>query len=173
MDQLDTLRWQFDLTLRLADHHLPALTDRACLWTPTPNAWSVRRGEDGNWRPDWSEPAPEPAPAVTIGWLSWHLLWWSGGFVAALRGDAAPAREACFWPGSADGVRTAFARIRRDWSAILNGLADADLARPFAYPWREPRPLRYGLAWANAELMKNVAEIGAVRHLCEAADGDL
>jgi hypothetical protein len=29
----------------------------------------------------------------------------------------------------------------------------------------DPRPAHYPLAWVHAELMKNVAEIGAVRHL--------
>jgi hypothetical protein len=38
-----------------------------------------------------------------------------------------------------------------------------------AYPWSDPRPARYTLAWVNAELMKNVAEIGAVRHLWAAS----
>jgi hypothetical protein len=51
---------------------------------------------------------------------------------------------------------------------MLNGLSDVDLEMPFAHPWTEPRPFRIALAWANAELMKNVAEIGAVRHLYEA-----
>jgi hypothetical protein len=57
---------------------------------------------------------------------------------------------------------------RRNGSGELHKLVADDLARPLAYPWPEPRPLRLALAWANAELMKNVAEIGCVRHLFEA-----
>ncbi|SDX68728.1 hypothetical protein SAMN05661080_00847 [Modestobacter sp. DSM 44400] len=39
-----------------------------------------------------------------------------------------------------------------------------DLDRPFAFPWPEPRPFVFAAAWANSELMKNVAEIGVIRH---------
>ncbi|GIK49430.1 MAG: DNA damage-inducible protein DinB [Alphaproteobacteria bacterium] len=166
--ELDTLRWQFDLALRLAAHHMPALTDEACLWLPAPGAWTVRRGEDGRWRPDWSDQEPDPAPAVSIGWLTWHLLWWSTGFVDALEGAPPTAREDAFWPGAAAHVRVGFDDVAARWSRQFATLSDAALERPFAHPWPEPRPLRIALAWANAELMKNVAEIGALRHLYEA-----
>ena len=166
--QLETLQWQFGLAWRLAGYHLPALTDAACLWEPAPNSWSVRPSPDGKWRPDWADAEPDPAPATTIGWLTWHLIWWWSGASRAVRRQASVPRESVFWPGSADGVRQSLEALSREWSAMLDGLTDADLEQPFAHPWTEPRPFRIALAWANAELMKNVAEIGAVRHLYEA-----
>jgi hypothetical protein len=59
--------------------------------------------------------------------------------------------------------------LSTEWSDVLSRLDDSDLERPLTYPWREPRPLRLALAWANGELMKNVAEIGYVRLLFEAS----
>ena len=166
--ELETLQWQFGLAWRLAGYHLPALTDAACLWEPVPHSWTVHQGADGKWRPDWVVPEPDPAPATSIGWLTWHLIWWWSGALRAARGEPSVAREDVYWPGSADGVRQTLETLSQAWSAMLAGLTDADLEKPFAHPWTEPRPFRIALAWANAELMKNVAEIGYARHLFEA-----
>lgn len=167
--QLQTLRWQFGLTWRLAGVHLPALTDAACLWEPAPGSWTVRQSADGEWRPDWVEPEPDPAPPVTIGWLTWHLTWWWSGLQAAVRNETPAAHDKVAWPGSADAVVQRLETLSAEWADVLNGLEDNDLERPFTYPWHEPRPLRLALAWANSELMKNVAEIGCIRHLFEAS----
>jgi hypothetical protein len=164
----ETLRWQFDLAWKLADYHLPHLTDEACLWEPAPGAWTVRRSEDGNWRPDWSESEPDPAPPVTIGWLTWHWIWWWSSLLAALQNEPRTPREQTLWPGSAEAVRARLDLIAAAGRAALASLREEDLARPLAYPWPEPRPLARALAWANMEMMKNVAEIGVVRHLFEA-----
>jgi len=165
-DELGVLHWQFTLASQLADFHLPHLTDDACFWAPAPGAWTVRRGDDDAWRPDWAEVEPDPAPAVTIGWLSWHLIWWLSDLNAALRGEARSPREQCLWPGSADAAVT---RVRALLAELEASYANADLARPVAYPWLEPRELRQVFAWANAELMKNVAEIGVLRLAFEAS----
>lgn len=166
--QIETLRWQFDLTWRLAAFHLPALTNEMCLWAPAESAWTVRRGADGAWRPDWSDAEPNPAPPVTIGWLTWHIIWWWSGASAAVRGEAAPPRERVAWPGSAEGARRRLEGLGTEWGLLLDRLSERDLVRPLAHPWPQPRPLAIGLAWVNLELMKNVAELGAVRHLYEA-----
>lgn len=169
MSERETLRWQFALTWRLAEHHLPALTDEACLWAPVANAWSVRQDADGKWRPDWADVEPDPAPAVTIGWLTWHLIWWWSSAISAVRNESVAPRESVLWPGSAAAVRALLHDLSEQWRAFLNGLPEQALENPIAYPWREARPLRIAIAWANAELMKNVAEIGVVRHLYENA----
>jgi hypothetical protein len=168
--QLETLRWQFQLTWRLAsEYHLPALTDETCFWEPALGSWNVRRFEDGIWRPDWVEPEPNPAPTVTIGWLTWHITWWWSGLIAAVRNEPPIGRDQVFWPGSADAVRSRLEGLAAEWTDFLSMLDDAGLDRPLAYPWTEPRPLSIALAWANSELMKNVAEIGYVRLLFEAS----
>ncbi len=169
--ELQTLRWQFDLTWRLALYHLPALTDEACLFEPAPGSWTVRKGADGRWFPDWSDTEPDPAPPVTIGWLTWHVIWWWSGLLAALRDEPRVAREDVVWPGSAAATVARIEQLAGSWTGILSGLREAGLEKPFAYPWPEPRPLRLALAWCNTELMKNVAEIGTVRHLFEVRRG--
>lgn len=166
--ELEALRWQFGLARRLGELHFDRLTDEACLWTPAPGCWTVRRADSG-WCPDWAEVEPDPAPPASIGWLTWHLIWWSGSFMSAAQGRAPRPREAVLWPGGAEAAVHEIRATLSMWSAWLDGLDAADLARPLAYPWREPRELRFALAWANAELMKNVAEIGAVRHAYEAS----
>ncbi|MDQ2693655.1 MAG: DinB family protein [Chloroflexota bacterium] len=166
---MDTLRWQFGLTWKLAEFYLPALTDHACLWEPMPGSWNVRLSPDGKWHPDWVEPEPDPVPTVTIGWLTWHILWWWSGLIATIREEAPIPRESIFWPGSAEAVRRQLAGLSADWTGMLSGLQENDLEEPCTYPWREPRPLRYAVAWCNSELMKNIAEIGYGLHLFDAA----
>lgn len=167
--RVELLRWQFDLAWRLAGYHIPHLTDDACLWEPVSGAWTVRRGADGRWRPDWSDKEPDPAPPVTIGWITWQMIWWWASARMAMRGETPTAREKAFWPGSADAVKRELDALAKDWSEILSHLSEDGLEKPVAYPWAEPRAAWQTLAWGNAELMKNVAEIGAVRHLHEAA----
>ena len=55
--------------------------------------------------------------------------------------------------------------LREEWTAVLDGLDDAALDRPSAYPWDAEAGLTVGhtAAWVNAELMKNAAEIGQLR----------
>lgn len=163
--ELDTLRWQYDLAWRLAEVHVPTLTDSMCLWEPAPGAWTVRRDARGTWRPDFAEVEPDPPPVVTIGWLTWHVVWWWSGALASARGEPAASHAAVDWPGSAQAAKTRLEALARDWRELLDSLRDADLERPTSWPWPEPRPLRILLAWVNAELAKNVAEIGTVRHL--------
>jgi len=90
MDELALLRWQFTLPARLAQHHLPALTDEACFWAPAPGSWTVCCSEDGKWRPDWVDAEPDPSPPVTIAWLSWHLIWWLSDLAAGRRSRKLP-----------------------------------------------------------------------------------
>lgn len=162
---LPTLRWQFQLTWRLAEVHLPALTDEACLWEPAPGSWTVRKSTDGKWRPDWVIPEPEPPPPVTIGWLTWHLLWWWSGLQSAMRHELPPAQHQIFWSGSAAAVVLELLTLSAAWDRMLTEMDASVLEKPLAYPWQEARPLRIALAWANSELMKNIAEIGIIHHL--------
>jgi len=171
---IETLRWQFQLTWKLASAWtLPNLTTKQCLWEPAPGCWTVRQLEDGVWHPDWAEPEPTPAPPVTIGWLTWQIIWWWSGVQSAFQGKIPPAYHEVSWPGSAEAVLVQLESLAADWTELLATLTDPDLERALAYPWTEPRPLRLALAWANSELMKNIAEIGYIRHLYDAAHQEL
>lgn len=165
-DLLNTLRWQYELTWRLAELHLAKLSDEACLWTPRPDSWTVRRSEDGTWHADWAD--KEPATA-SIAWLTWHLIWWWQGLIAAVKDERAARREAVLWPGDCAATVTRLRTLAADWDRTLAAMHEGDLDRPLAFPWHEPRALRLAVAWGNCELMKNVAEIGNVRLLFEAS----
>lgn len=165
----DTLRWQFDLTWRLAEVHLPNLTDESCLWQPAPVCWTVHRNAEGRWRPDFSEKEPDFIPAVSIAWITWHVIFWWSGLLSAAQYEKPLPPDAVDWPGSAEATKARLNALASDWSIFIAQLTNTDLERPFAYPWAEPRPLRLAAAWCNAEMMKNVAEIGTVRHLYEIA----
>ncbi|MGY3684624.1 hypothetical protein ACVWXU_008247 [Streptomyces sp. TE33382] len=56
----ELLRWQFDLTWSLFDYHLDRLEPEDFLWEPVGLCWTVRRGSDGTWVPDWAESEPTP-----------------------------------------------------------------------------------------------------------------
>ena len=92
------------------------------------------------------------------------MAWWSG-LAAAVQGGKPLHHDDVDWPGSADTTRARLDLFAVDWSRLLTHLAEVDLDRPVTFLAPEPRPLRIWLAWCNAELMKNVAEIGTVRHL--------
>lgn len=165
MDRLGIVRWQLKMSWSLAEIYLPQLTDELCRWEPAPGGWTVRPGEDGRWWPDWVEPEPDPPPTTSVGWLTWHLVWWWSTLTAHATDQPVPAREDVAWPGSAAATVERLRALHQEWAGVLDGTEDADADRPIAYPWPEPRPFVQAAAWANQELMKNVAEIGSMVQL--------
>ncbi len=158
------LRWQHDLTWSLLDLHLAALHDEDCFWEPAAGCWTVRE-VGGVWLPDWVEPEPDPPPVATIGWLTWHVGWWWGEALARTAGQPPPPRAEVTWPGSAAGAVAWLRGLRARWVEVLDRLTDTDLDAVAPYPWqdRPDRTLAHLVAWLNAELMKNAAEIGQLR----------
>ncbi len=164
---LDALRWQFDMTWELAQYHLAPLTDYECLWQPAHASWTVRL-VDGLWEHDWDEAGPATPAPPSIAWITWQIGWWWTEALARVHGEPGPGPQGVRWPGSADGVRAQLTQLADRWRAVLAGLDTAALARPSTFPWPEPRPFAMTLAWAHAELMKNIAEVGVLRHLYQA-----
>ncbi|WP_055697254.1 DinB family protein [Streptomyces silaceus] len=164
--QCALLSWQFELTWSLFEYHLERLEPEDFLWEPAELCWTLRPDSEGRWVPDWADEEPDPVPVPTIAWVGWHLGWWLG--VATDHAAGRPPRERAeiLWPGeqaAADWLR----RARDDWAGALERLTDEDLECPATFPWRDdPRfTLAHTAAWVNAELMKNVAEIGQLRLL--------
>lgn len=161
--RLGLLRWQLSMTWSLAEIHLAGLTDPFCRWSPTPGCLGVRPDAAGRWWADWGED-PDSAPGVTAGWITWHLGWWWSSALEHAEGRPPPPREEVSWPGTAAGAVEWLTALHERWSAVLHAWVDVDLDRPCAYPWDTPRPWAVGAAWVNSELMKNVSEIGVLRH---------
>lgn len=167
------LRWQFDMVWALFEYHLERLESDDFLWEPTPLTWTVRPGADGVWRPDWADVEPDPVPVPTIGWVSWHIGWWWSVTLDHARGRTPRAREDIPWPGDGAAAVAWLRDLRAEWLAALDGLTAADLAATAPFPWRNDpeHTVAHMVGWVNAELMKNVAEIGQLRMLRAASAG--
>ncbi|MDG9676805.1 DinB family protein [Micromonospora sp. DH14] len=162
---LALLRWQFDLTWSLFEYHLERLDAADALWEPAAHCWSVRQGVDGTWVPDWADTEPDPVPVPTIGWLTWHVGWWWTVAMHHLRGVPAPDRTAVAWPGPGEPSVAWLRGLRTEWLGLLDQLGERDLDRTATFPWPDgtDHTVTHTIGWVNAELMKNVAEIGQLR----------
>ena len=168
---LDLLRFQFDLAWSLFEYHLERLQPEDFLWEPVELCWSLRPADDGSWVPDWSDAEPDPVPVPTIGWLTWHLGWWWSVALDHAEGRAPRDRSEVAWPGP--GAAVSWLReLCTLWRGALQSLTEEDLARTAAFPWGDDAgySVSHMVAWVNAELMKNVAEIGQL-WLLRAAGG--
>lgn len=165
-DSLSIARWQFRMAWSLADEvQLPRLTDAMCLWQPHPESWTVHRTPDERWLPEWAHEDPVEPPPPSIGWLSWHVIWWWSDALSVLRGWQPSPRGDVAWPGTAESAVAEIRRIAQEWREVIEQLSDAAARVPVAFPWPDPRPLIYTVFWVNMELMKNVAEIGEIANL--------
>ncbi|MFF3732531.1 DinB family protein [Streptomyces sp. NPDC002476] len=162
---LEVLRWQFDLTWSLFEYHLERIEPEDFLWEPAALCWTLHRDGDGTWVPDWAESEPDPVPVPTIGWLCWHIGWWWGVALDHVRGNTPRERSDVVWPGAGEPAVAWLRGLREDWLTALDRLTDADLTATAPFPWRnDPRhTVAHMVAWVNAELMKNAAEIGQLR----------
>ncbi|MFD5750493.1 DinB family protein [Streptomyces sp. NPDC127033] len=154
---------QLDLTWSLFEYYLRDLDDAACLWEPAPDCWTVRPDGRGGWVADWETAEPDPAPATSIGWLTWHIGYWWTTTLAHCFGPGAPAREEITWPGGADAAAEWLRGLKDEWRAALLPLTDAELDstdRTAGLPWGQETALVDVASWVNFELAKNVAEIG-------------
>ncbi|BBX25252.1 DinB family protein [Mycolicibacterium alvei] len=160
------LRNQFDLAWALTDLHLSVLADDDHLWEPGPLVWTVHEDASGRWWPDFADIEPDPIPVPTIGWLTWHMIFWWSTALAHVEGRPPPPRSEIDWPGPAAAVQQIGALSAR-WSRLLESLTDADLLVPSAFPWgpNSGRSLADTVLWLNVELTKNAAEIGQLRLL--------
>lgn len=157
---------QFDLAWALTDLHLSALTEADFLWEPTDLVWTMHKDASGRWYPDWAETEPDPIPLPTIGWISWHIIFWWTAASDELTGRSVRPPTEITWPGPADAVR-AIRSLSERWRGLLTALSPADLDAPCAFPWGPgaDRTVADTALWLNVELTKNGSEIGLLRML--------
>ncbi|MFD6223279.1 DinB family protein [Nocardia asteroides] len=168
----DLVRWHFDLVWSLFEYHLERLTPADFLWEPSALSWTLRPDGEGGWVPDWADTEPDPIPVPTIGWLTWHIGWWWSVATDHVRGRTPRERTAVRWPGPGPQTIDWLRQLRADWLDVLAALDDADLDATSAYPWPADAGLTVAhlVSWVDAELMKNVAEIGQLRLLRAAGE---
>ncbi|MBB6095438.1 hypothetical protein HNQ60_004328 [Povalibacter uvarum] len=162
----DSLLRQFDTAWKLTSYHLDGLTTEECLWRPALRGLHIYDSGNGQWRVDWPESEGYEIGPASIGWLSWHMIFWWSMAVDHSFGDATLARDRVVWPGSAEGVRKRLTDLHDRWHSELDQLSEGDLESTARtrWPMRE-RPFGDVAAWVNIELMKNAAEIGYARFL--------
>jgi hypothetical protein len=158
----DRLLFQFDTAWALADLHLSALVEEDFLWEPAPLCWTVRPDAAGLWRPDWADAEPDPIPAPTIGWLTWHIDWWWSTAIDHVIRSTPRDRTDVTWPGTGAGATAGLRELAARWRELL---VTTDLAAPSSFPWGEEagRSVAHTALWVNVELTKNIAEIGQLR----------
>ncbi|GAA2564038.1 DinB family protein [Mycolicibacterium diernhoferi] len=161
---IEALRGQFDLAWALTDLHLSALTEEDFLWEPAAVVWTMHRDAAGSWYPDWAETEPDPIPVPTVGWLTWHIIYWWSAAADELTGRPARPPGEIGWPGPMNSVRAIRSLCDR-WRQILATLSHDDLGAPCAFPWGPGggRTVADTVLWLNIELTKNGSEIGALR----------
>nr|WBO79012.1 DinB family protein [Streptomyces sp. SBE_14.2] len=163
-DRLGLLRGQFDLTWALFEYHLERLEEADFRWEPVAHCWTVREDAHGRWVPDWADTEPDPVPMPTIAWLTWHIGWWWETATSHVRGVPPRDRTEITWPGPGEPALAWLRSLREEWLTAVSALSEPDLDTPAAFP--DPAYTRAQMiAWVNAELMKNVAEIGQLRLL--------
>ncbi len=163
----ELLRRQFELVRALLEYHLDRLDPDDLLWEPAALRWTVHRGPDGTWVPDWADVEPDPIPVPTGAWVTWHVdRWWSVTLDHA-RGRPPRDRTAVAWPGDAAGVVARLRALCDEWAGYLDGLTEPDLDAPAPFPWtgEHDRTVADMIAWVAVELGENTAELGQLRLL--------
>jgi hypothetical protein len=167
----DTLTRQLDIAWQLTSYHLDGLSTEECLWRPAAVGLHVHQSADGTWHADWPEHEGYDLGPPSIGWLTWHLVfWWSMVLDHSFHG-ATLTRDRVDWPGSAEAVRERVSRLHDEWVGALAQL-DAEEWRATTrtrWPFQD-RPFADVVAWATVELTKNASEIGYAR-FCHAVRG--
>ncbi|MET8349515.1 MULTISPECIES: DinB family protein [unclassified Micromonospora] len=103
----------------------------------------------------------------TIGWITWHIGWWWTVAIDHLQGRPARERTEVNWPGDGDKTVAWLRDLRTEWLAVFDRLSETDLDGTAPFPWQDDpeHTVAHMIAWVNAELMKNVAEVGQLRLL--------
>ncbi|PRX96807.1 DinB family protein [Allonocardiopsis opalescens] len=165
LSRTELLRWQFDFTWSLFELHLAELAPEDFRWEPAPLTWTMHRSPDGTWTPDWAETEPDPIPVPTTAWTTWHIGWWWTVTLDHMQGRPPTDRTAISWPGPGEPTIAWLRSLHDQWRTVLSTLTEADLDAPAPFPWQNDPTMTvaHTAAWLNAELMKNVTEIGQLR----------
>ncbi|HRH19974.1 MAG TPA: DinB family protein [Brevundimonas sp.] len=162
----DTLIRQLDTAWALATYHLDGLSDGECLWRPADEGLHIWADGQGGWRPDWPDHEGYDLGPPSIGWTTWHLLYWWSMALDRNFGPGILAREDVRWPGNAEALRRCLHDLNVAWRGRLGAIGDAELVAPRTSSWpRADQSLADVFAWANIELTKNAAELGYARFL--------
>lgn len=162
---------QLQTAWSLASYHLETLTTEECLWRPARCGLHVQRAQDGLWRADWPDHEGYDLGPPSIGWITWHMIFWWSMTLDHTFGSATLSRESVFWPGTAEGARIRIGQLHEEWRSRVERMTEAELAdnsmqsgAQVRWPF-QGRSFAHLVAWCNVELVKNAAELGYARFL--------
>jgi hypothetical protein len=164
----------FDFVWDRLRGRLEGLGDEEYRWEPAPGGWNVRRTADDNWRVDWADPDPEPAPVTTIAWRMWHIgLACLDSYSDRLFAETGTGLVDKEWVGDA---ASAAERMDAAWSVFRRGVeswGEDGLWRPLGPAWgRWSEHSNLALAFhAIDEIVHHGAEIALLRDLYAARGG--
>lgn len=162
----DLLIRQFDIAWQLTEYHLTGLTTEECLWRPAARGLHLRQDPAGVWHAEWPDHEGYDLGPPSLGWVTWHMLFWWSMTMDHCLGTGTLTREAVRWPGNADAVRDRLAGLCAEWLARISALDDEALGDSAQTRWPiQDRPFADVVAWVNIELTKNAAELGYGRFL--------
>lgn len=155
---------QVRVMFQLADEVLADLNLKECLWQIDPGSWTVHE-RDGRWFGELAEETPD-LPTPSLGWTTWHPIWWLRTLLAHVRGEMVPDPESVEWPGPETAVESLRA-LWAEWSNLVASLGEDDLesSRLTSFPYHDDRPFVYVVGWASMEMTKNIAEMCLLRRL--------
>ncbi|TDC11406.1 DinB family protein [Nonomuraea longispora] len=162
------------------NHHLrprlDGLTDEEYLWSPVPDAWSVRpRGTStapvqagaGDHAIDYAFPEPSPAPFTTIAWRLGHVIVGVLAMRNAAHFDAPPASYET-WEYAGDAA-TALDQLENQfdvWLAGVRALGEAGLLVPVGEKEPYPdAPMADLVLHIHRELIHHMSEVCLLRDL--------
>ena len=152
----EVLLSQLDLVWGFATRYVTRDLDPALVgWEPSTNVVAARNGPNG-WVADWPDEDHPPIPETTVGWLLWHIEFWWGNAIRAVRGELVQTPDQVRWSGSPDALQN----LHDEWAEILK---ESDLQQAVVGLMPEPRPLWFVAAWVNFELTKNLSEINQLK----------
>jgi hypothetical protein len=147
------------------------LTDEEYLWEPVPGCWTIRRGGDGVFHPDWA--AADPPPFTNIAWRMCHLIRCYGerrnrvwlGLPAEGGSDRFEVTAPC--PVTAAAALSSLAAAYSEWATVLEMLSEAALDErlgPVAGPFADSDKADFVLHMLD-EFIHHGAEIALLRDL--------
>lgn len=163
-----------------ARSRLDGLTDEEYLWEPARASWTVRHRDEptpewvgtpagsGDWRIDWTQPEPDPAPVTSIAWRLGHIIVGVLGARAHSHFGGPPADYRTWrYAGTAQGALRQLDDAYESWMSGVRGLTEERLWRPVGPAeghWAEA-PMITLVLHINRETIHHLAEVALLRDL--------
>ncbi|MEZ6011135.1 MAG: DinB family protein [Hyphomonas sp.] len=151
---------------RLLDYHLDGLTRAECLWRPAEAGLHIHQDSGGRWKPDWPDRETYDLGPPSIGWITWHALYWTGTAMDRAFGEGALTQDDIDWTDDTTALCAGLRQNVQAWLAALEAEPESAWQETNRVHWPfADKTLADLAAWWNLELMKAAAEIGQLRFL--------